>query len=65
MSELVLSVGKARDGRLLAIVTTGGHPQINPNETTIVLAVEVVQSQEEANEWFEKAQIERPWITRQ
>ena len=65
MVSEVLTVGKIPDGRTLAVITTGGHPQLNPDETANVLAVEVVKSMKEAKQWFRKMQAERPWETRQ
>ena len=65
MGDLILSIGHALDGRLVAVITTGGHPQINPEEKTLVLAVEVISSEEEGKKWFKRMQIERPWEERQ
>ena len=47
-----LTIGRALDGRLIAAITEGGHPQIDPEKTTIVLDVSVVQSVAEGKRWF-------------
>lgn len=67
MSELTLSVGPACDGRKLAIITRGGHPQRPGSGTCEVLTLEVVDGwgRKKINDWFERMKQERPWETRQ
>ena len=60
-----LTVGRAEDGRLLAIISSGGHPQISGSGQCTVLGVEVVKSMKDAKRWFRQARVERPWETRQ
>lgn len=63
--RMYLTVGRESRGRrrLLAVISDGS-PQYGDNDIT-VLNVEIVQSQKEAEEWFERMKSERPWETRQ
>lgn len=67
MSGVTLTIGPAKDGRKLAIITQGGHPQKPGSGTCEVLTVEVVDGWDQAkiDAWFERMQAERPWETRQ
>ena len=65
MSDLKLTVGRDSQGRMLAIISTGGHPQINPEVQTTILTVEIVKNMKEAKAWFKQQSLERPWETRQ
>lgn len=59
MSGLMLKVGYAVDGRMLAIAYEMS------GEDTLVQDVEVVKDEAEARAWFEKVSVEKPWIERQ
>jgi len=65
--KLTLTVGNALDGRELAIISSGGHPQIPGSGPTTVLAVELVAAvpNGDVKAWFEQMKKERPWETRQ
>lgn len=64
---LTLTVGPARDGRKLAIITTGGHPQLPGSGPTVVLHVEVIDGwgRKKLEDWFNRMGEERPWEARQ
>jgi hypothetical protein len=66
-AALALSVGPALDGRKLAIISRGGHPQRAGSGLCEVLTVEVVDgwSKRKINDWFEHMKIVKPWETRQ
>ena len=59
MSGLLLKVGYADDGRMLAIAYEMS------GEDTLVQDVEVVKDITEARIWFAKVSLEKPWIERQ
>ena len=61
--RLVLTTGRLKDGRMLAICSDGS-PQLGDAKTT-VLSLETVESQEEAEAWFLDVKKNRPWETRQ
>lgn len=65
--ELTLTVGPALDGRKVAIISRGGHPQLDHSQKCEVLTVEVVDGwgRKKVRDWFARMQIERPWETRQ
>lgn len=65
--SLTLMVGPANDGRKLAIISTGGHPQRPNSGKCVVLTVELVSNIPggDTDAWFERMQKERPWETRQ
>lgn len=65
MSDLTLTIGETEDGRMLAIVSSGGHPQNPGSGVCTVQSVEVVESRKEAKAWFERMKAERPWEIRQ
>jgi hypothetical protein len=67
VSALTLSVGSALDGRKLAIISSGGHPQRPGNGCCTVLTVEVVDgwSRRKIADWFKQMQEQKPWETRQ
>lgn len=62
-----LTVGRAEDGRKIAIISTGGHVQRPGSGPMTVLSVEVVDGwpYREIKAWFRRMQSERPWETRQ
>lgn len=57
-----VSLGRAQDGRLLALITEG-HPNAGDEKVT-VCSVHVVQDRKEAAEWFAKELTEKPWLPR-
>lgn len=59
-----LTIGPNPNGRGLMAIATLGSPQ-RGDKNVQVLDVELVQSKEEANEWFQRVMKERPWETRQ
>lgn len=65
--ELLMTVGPAGDGRMLAIISRGGHPQRPGSGTCEVLTVELVANIPggDTGAWFKKMQLEKPWETRQ
>jgi hypothetical protein len=65
--EFELTIGPATDGRRLAIISRGGHPQRLGSGTCEVLDMEVVDGwgRRKIDAWFERKKIERPWETRQ
>jgi hypothetical protein len=65
--ELRMTVGKADDGREIAIITSGGHPQIPGSGVCHILTLEVVDlmPNKDPDAWFEQMKKERPWETRQ
>lgn len=67
MSGLRLTVGPAKDGRMLAIITEGGHPKIPGSGPCTVLTLELVSRipNGDTAAWFEQMKAERPWETRQ
>lgn len=56
---LYLTVGKASDGRTVAICSDGS-PQ-RGHTSVMVLTVEIVGSTDQASEWFNRMAIEKPW----
>jgi hypothetical protein len=67
LNQLALTVGPAKDGRKLAVITSGGHPQLPGNELCTVCEIKVVDgwSKRKIAAWFERMKAERPWETRQ
>lgn len=67
MSDLMLTVGPTEDGRKLAIITSGGHPQIPGSGPCTILTLELLDNipNGDAHAWFEQMKIEKPWETRQ
>jgi hypothetical protein len=65
--KLDLTVGPAKDGRRIAIISTGGHPQRPGSGLCTVLTLELVSEipNGDTNAWFEQMKVERPWETRQ
>lgn len=66
-NQLTLTVGPARDGRMLAIVSEGGHPQRPGSGRCVVLTLALVSEIEnkDTQAWFERMKVERPWESRQ
>jgi hypothetical protein len=64
---LRLTVGPALDGRKIAIISEGGHPQVPGSGPCIVLTLELVANipSGDTQAWFEQMKAERPWETRQ
>jgi hypothetical protein len=63
---LHLTVGTASDGRELAIISTGGHPQIPGSGVCTVLTLELTANMPDGvDAWYEQMKRERPWETRQ
>jgi len=62
-----MTVGEALDGRKIAIISSGGHPQQPNSGTCHVVHVEVVDGwgSRKINDWFARQVIEKPWETRQ
>lgn len=58
-----LTVGRAEDGHLIAVLSDGS-PQMGHSPVT-VLSVETVKSRKAARKWYRQALIDRPWETRQ
>lgn len=67
MSGTILTVGKDGTGRRLAIISRGGHPQMNSTEGCEVLMVEVVTgwSRRKITDWYDAQLVARPWEIRQ
>ena len=68
LDALILTVGNTeKDGKRLAIISRGGHPQKPGSGTCEVLTVERVEGwgRRKIDAWFKRMQIERPWETRQ
>lgn len=65
--DLTLTVGPTPDGRRLAIISTGGHPQRPSSGPATVLHVEVIDGwdRKKLEDWFAQMKSERPWETRQ
>ena len=59
MSNVQLQFGSTDDGRKLAIAFE------MRGEDIVVLDVEVVGDKAEADEWFARVKLERPWEERQ
>jgi hypothetical protein len=66
-SGLTLTVGDDTQGRKVAIITCGGHPQRESSDKCTVLTVEVVDGWDSRKiwAWFKRMKRERPWETRQ
>lgn len=64
MNDLTLTVGDC-DGEILAVISTGGHPQIPGSGQCVVCDAKKFPTEEDAREWFEQMKVERPWETRQ
>lgn len=64
---LTLTVGPTDDGRTIAIITKGGHPQRPGSGKCFVLTLEDVAfiPNGDTQAWFEQMKRERPWETRQ
>jgi hypothetical protein len=67
MEPLLLSVkhGAAPDGRIMAVITSGGHPRVDPGKPCTVCSVGVFDTDAEAHAWFNQMNVERPWESRQ
>lgn len=65
--DYILTIGPARDGRKLAVITSGGHPQIPGSGTCTVHTVALVDNLpgQDAQAWFARMVEQRPWETRQ
>lgn len=65
MDDLTLTVGNDTNGRKIAIITRGGHPQRDSHRCE-VLTVEVVQGwgRKRIDGWFQRMREEKPWETR-
>lgn len=63
---LRLTVGAIPDGREIAVISDGGHPQIDNAQCT-VCAVAVLDDlpNRDADAWFKRMVEERPWESRQ
>ena len=61
MSDIRLTYGPAIDGRKLAVLSRGGHPQIPGSGTCEVLAVEVRATMKEAKQWRRIMLAAKPW----
>lgn len=61
-----LTVGPLPDGREAAIITEGGHPQIDAAQC-VVCSVALLDElpNRDADAWFKQQVRERPWETRQ
>lgn len=61
-----LTVGPAKDGRQIAVITQGGHPQFPGSGQCIVCTVAEVSElpNQDPDAWFERMKEERPWETR-
>ena len=55
------SYGPALDGRMLAILSRGGHPQIPGSGVCEVLAVEVCPTMKQAKQWKRTMLAAKPW----
>jgi hypothetical protein len=66
-SPLRLTVGEDRQGRKIACITAGGHPQIPGSGDCYVLSVRLVENlpNQDPDAWFDRMCRERPWETRQ
>lgn len=62
---LRLTYGRDPQGRMLAIISEGGHVQLPGSGPMTVLAVEVVKNAKEAKRWGREQMETRPWETRQ
>lgn len=64
---LRLTVGTTRDGREIAIITDGGHPQVAGSGQTTVCTVALLDElpNRDADAWFKRQAVERPWESRQ
>jgi hypothetical protein len=60
-----LTVGEAKDGRILAIITEGGHPQMAGDRQCKVCELRISEGADSDSAWFDNMIIERPWETRQ
>jgi hypothetical protein len=65
--QLLMTTGKTDDGRELAIITSGGHPQLPGSGPCRILEVELVDNMpnRDTAAWFIRMNNERPWETRQ
>jgi hypothetical protein len=63
----LMTVGKDAKGREIAIITSGGHPQIAGSGPCTILTLELVENMpnKDIKAWFEQMKQERPWETRQ
>ncbi len=63
---LRMTVGPALDGRKVAVISRGGHPQMPGSGECEVLAVEVVDGwgRRKLADWFARMQADKPWETR-
>lgn len=64
--SLTLTTGKDTKGRKLAIISSGGHPQLDTETPCTVLKVEIVDGWGKGKiaAWFERMKTERPWESR-
>jgi hypothetical protein len=62
MPKLVLTWGPTRDGRMIGVISDGS-PQLGDDGVTC-LAVELCPTQRDAEAWFERMKVERPWEAR-
>jgi hypothetical protein len=62
-----LTIGEDDDGRKLAVITAGGHPQIPNSGLCKIMTLELVEliPNQDTDAWFDKMVNERPWETRQ
>ena len=57
----VMTLGRDDKGRMLAIISRGGHPQRLGSGQCEVLDVEIVKSPKHAKRWFQQQLIAKPW----
>lgn len=64
---LTLTIGRTPDGRQVAVISKGGHPQIADSGQCVVCTLEVVDgwSRRKIKDWFQQQKRDRPWETRQ
>jgi len=61
-----LTFGPTGDGRKIAIISRGGHPQLVGSGDCEVLDLTTdCRNMKEAKAWFRRMMVERPWETRQ
>lgn len=60
---LYLTIGDDPKGRGLLAVMTQGHPQWGDHRC-VILTMEIVKTEQEAQVWFDRMKIERPWEPR-
>lgn len=62
-SDIYLTVGNDPKGSGLLAIMTEGHPQRGDANCT-VLTIRRVKNHNEAQEWFRRMKVERPWESR-